>query len=298
MNESTLAKLSNETADAVTTISPSVVQVQGHRRPASGIVYANEIVLTTTRALGREDGLRVRTELGLSIDAELAGWDPATSLAVLRVPGLRSSLAVIAQTQPRVGHLAIAVARSWSNAVTASFGIVAVIGGPLRTGRGLAIDQVIRTTAPMHDGFAGGAFIDTSGRIVGVATATKIRDLGVIIPASIAWKTAASVLEHGSPKRAFLGIAGQPVRLTERQRGPDVPEHGVVIVSVQAGSPADAAGLLVGDVLLEFDGQSIESPEDLLELLVGDRIGRAAKVRVLRGSEVKDAAVTVGERLT
>jgi S1-C subfamily serine protease len=204
----------------------------------------------------------------------------------------------MAQTQPRVGHLAIAVARSWSNAVTASFGIVAVIGGPLRTGRGLAIDQVIRTTAPMHDGFAGGAFIDTSGRIVGVATATKIRDLGVIIPASIAWKTAASILEHGSPKRAYLGIAGQPVRLTERQRGADVPEHGVVIVSVQPGSPADAAGLLVGDVLLEFDGQSIESPEDLLELLVGDRIGRAARVRVLRGGEVTEAAITVGERRT
>jgi S1-C subfamily serine protease len=72
----------------------------------------------------------------------------------------------------------------------------------------------------------------------------------------------------------------------------------VVIVSVQSGSPADAAGLLVGDVLLEFDGQSIESPEDLLELLLGDRIGRSAKVRVLRGGEVKDAAVTVGERLT
>lgn len=297
MNESTLAKLSNETADAVTTISPSVVQVQGHRRPASGIVYANEVVLTTTRALGREDGLRVRAEHGPSVDAELAGWDPATSLAVLRVPALRASPAAIAQTQPRVGHLAIAVARSWSNAVTASFGIVAVIGGPLRTGRGLAIDQVIRTTAPMHDGFAGGAFIDTSGRIVGIATSTKIRDLGVIIPASIAWKTAASILEHGSPKRAYLGIAGQPVRLTERQRGADVPEHGVVIVSVQSGSPADAAGLLVGDVLLEFDGQSIESPEDLLELLVGDRIGRAARVRVLRGGEVKDAAVTVGERL-
>src|SRR5882672_10514918 len=197
MSDSTLAKLSDEVADAVTTISPSVVQVQGHRRPASGIVYANEIVLTTTRALGREDGLRVRSEQGPTIDAELAGWDPATSLAVLRVPGLGASPAAIAQTQPRVGHLAIAVARSWSNAVTASFGIVAVIGGPLRTGRGLAIDQVIRTTAPMHDGFAGGAFIDTSGRIVGIATAASIRGLGVVIPASIAWKTAATVLKHG-----------------------------------------------------------------------------------------------------
>ncbi|PYQ35788.1 MAG: LuxR family transcriptional regulator, partial [Acidobacteria bacterium] len=112
MNESTLAKLSNEIADAVTMISPSVVQVQGHRRPASGIVYAKEIVLTTMRALGREDGLHVRTDQGPAIDAELAGWDPATTLAVLRVPGLAASPAAVAQTQPRVGHLAVAVARS------------------------------------------------------------------------------------------------------------------------------------------------------------------------------------------
>src|SRR3989441_5495413 len=293
-----LLSLSNQMADTVAAIAPSVVQVQGRRRPASGVVYAADVVLTTVRALGREDGLRVRTHDGRALDAELAGWDPATGLAVLRAASLGVASAAAAETPARVGHLAIAVARSWSNALTASAGIVSVIGGPLPTGRGRAIDQVIRTTAPMHDGFAGGAFVDTSGRIIGVATSTKIRDLGVIIPASIAWKTAANVLEHGSPKRAYLGIAGQPVRLTERQRGADVPEHGVVIVSVQSGSPADAAGLLVGDVLLDFDGQSIESPEDLLELLVGDRVGRAAKVRVLRGGVVKDASVTVGERLT
>ena len=96
---------------------------------------------------------------------------------------------------------------------------MSVIGGPLPTGRRRAIDQVIRTTAPMHDGFAGGAFLDTSGGLLGIATAAAIRGLGVVIPASIAWKTAATLLEHGSLKRGYLGLAGQPVALPESQRG-------------------------------------------------------------------------------
>src|SRR4029077_20860715 len=140
------------------------------------------------------------------------------------------------------------VARSWSNAVTASAGIVSVIGGPLPTGHGRAIDQVIRTTAPMHEGFAGGAFVDTAGRIVGIATAASIRGLGVVIPASIAWKTAATVLEHGSLKRGFLGLAGQPVALSENQQSAGGHEQALLVVGVTKGSPAALAGALVGDV--------------------------------------------------
>src|SRR5882672_584524 len=173
-----LSSFSNQLADAVSAATPSVVQVQGRRRPASGLVYADNVVLTTVRALGREDGLHVRRDDGATLDAELAGWDPTTSLAVLRVPGLAAPPIAPAASSPRVGHLAIAVARSWSNVVTASAGIVSVIGGPLPTGRHRAIDQVIRTTAPMHDGFAGGAFLDTSGGLVGIATSAEIRSLG------------------------------------------------------------------------------------------------------------------------
>ena len=92
--------------------------------------------LTTVRALGREDGLRVRTPDGRALDAELAGWDPTTNLAVLRAAGLELPPARLAAAPPRVGHLALAVARSWSNVLTASAGIVSVIGGPLPTGRG------------------------------------------------------------------------------------------------------------------------------------------------------------------
>src|SRR5437762_5194678 len=183
MTTDLLSSFSNQLADAVASASPSVVQVQGRRRPASGLVYADGVVLTTVRALGREDGLHVRRHDGQAFDAELAGWDPTTSLAVLRVAGLDAPAIKPAQDDARVGHLALAVARSWSNAVTASAGIVAVIGGPVPTGRRRAIDQVIRTSAPMHHGFAGGAVVATAGDPIGVARAAGLPGRGVIIPA-------------------------------------------------------------------------------------------------------------------
>src|SRR5438477_3871515 len=229
MNE--LQTLSNQFADVVSSIAPSVVQVQR----VSGVVYANDVVLTNARALGREDGLHVRTHDGRALDGQLHGGDPATGLALVRASGLNATAAKAAEEPARVGNLAIAVGRSWSNAVTASAGIVSVIGGPLRTGRGRSIDEVIRTTAPMHEGFAGGAFVDMNGNVIGIATAAEIRGLGVIIPATIAWKTAASLLEHGKIRRGYLGIAGQPVHLTDDQPA-------LLIVDVRPDSPAAIAG--------------------------------------------------------
>jgi S1-C subfamily serine protease len=259
-------------------------------------VYQDNIVLTTTRALGREEGLRVRRPDGTEFDAELVGWDPASSLAVLRADRLGVAPIAASKESPRVGHLALALARSWSNALTASAGIVAVIGGPLRTGRRRSIAEVLRTTAPMHGGFAGGAFVDVEGRLTGIATASEIRGLGVVIPASIALTTAAAVLEHGKLKRGYLGIAGQPVSLAEGQSPERERESALLVVAVTSGSPAAAAGVLVGDVMLTFDGKPVQSPEDLLDLLVGDRVGRAVPVRILRGRESVDLSVTVGER--
>jgi serine protease DegQ len=296
MTIESLTALSNSLADAVSAVAPSVVQVQGRRRPASGIVYADNVVVTMVRALGREDGLHVRRHDGQTLDAELIGWDPTTGLAVLRASGLDTKALTPATAPARVGHLALAVARSWSNAVTASSGIVSVIGGPLRTGRRRAIDQVLRTTAPMHDGFAGGAFVDLSGGLVGVSTSTEIRGTSVVIPVSIAWQTAATVLEHGHLKRGYLGIAGQPVQLAEHQRAVIGRDEGLLVMAVTTGGPAAAAGVVVGDVLLELDGRAIKSPEDLLDLLVGDLVGRQATLRLLRGGTATDVAVTIGER--
>ena len=291
-----LTSFSNQLADVVAQAAPSVVQVQGRRRPASGLVYADGVVLTTVRAVGRDDGVRVRTHDGGVLDAELAGWDPTTNLALLRVAGLTARPLSPAEAPARVGQLALAVARSWSNSVTASVGLVSVIGGPLPTGRRRAIDEVIRTSAPMHDGFSGGAFLGADGRLAGVTTAAAIRGLGVVIPAGIAWRTAATLLEHGSLKRGYLGIAGQPVALAEAQHAQTGRERGLLVVGVTSGSPAAAGGVLVGDVVLDFDGEAVIAPEDLVDRLVGDRVGKPVRVRVLRGGTPLELTVVVGER--
>ena len=288
-------ELSNHIAELVARVAPSVVQVEGQGRPASGLVYGDDVVITTARAVGESEHPRVRAAGGEAIDAEIAGWDPATRLVVLKAPGLQLP-AVTAGELPRVGEMAIALARSWSNAITATAGLVSVIGGPLRTGRRRAIEQVIRTSAPMHEGFAGGALLGTDGRLLGVTTAASIRGFGVVIPAGLAWSTAAEVLRRGTLKRGYLGIAAQPARVSERQKGAAGVDRALLVVDVKPGTPADEAGLLVGDLLLSVDGRALSSPDELFDLLVGDRVGKSVGARVLRGGVVTDLAVTAAER--
>jgi S1-C subfamily serine protease len=296
MSNASALNLSNALAEAVDAAAPSVVQVQGQRRAVSGVVFAPDAVVTTARALGRDGGARVRAADGRTIDAEVAGWDPSTNLVALRVPGLGLTPAHVSNTDARVGSLALALARSFSNSITASLGIVSIVGGPLPTGRGRAIDHVIRTTAPMHDGFAGGAFVDAESHLIGISTAAEIRGLAVVIPAAIAISAVQTVLARGTTKRGYLGVGGQPVGLGEAQAAAAGRDRALLIVNVAASSPAAAAGLLVGDLVLAIDDRAIDSAEELLDYLWTVGVGRAVRLRVLRGSESRDVAVTAAER--
>jgi S1-C subfamily serine protease len=294
--DTTLASFSDELAARTARLAPAVVQVLGARRPASGVVHGADTVITTARAIGREDGLRIRLGDDTLVDAGLAGWDPATGLALLRTQGAPDlQPAEPARMEPRTGEVVLALARSWSNAITASTGIVAVVGGPLTTGRRRQIRRVIRVTAPMHEGFAGGAVYDASGRLTGVATAAVIRGFGVVIPASIAWESAAQVLTSGTPRRGFVGLGVQSVELAAGQ-GPAGRERALLVVNVAPESPAAAAGLLVGDLLLDLDGHQTTSPDDLLELLTAQRIGQTVPAHTLRGDAVREVQITVGAR--
>jgi S1-C subfamily serine protease len=296
MENLTLTTFSNELADLADAGAASVVQVLGAERPASGVVHGADTIVTTARAIGREDGLRVRIGGAEPSEAEFVGWDPATNIAVLRTSSaINIQSPVIAEAEPRPGQIVLALARSWSNAVTASAGIVAVVGGPLRTGRRRQISRVIRITAPMHDGFAGGALYDVSGRLTGLTTAAAIRGFGVAIPASIAWASAAKVLTAGTPRRGFIGLALQSVDLPAAQR-PDGRERALLVLAITPGSPAEAAGLIVGDVLVDFDGQPTESPDALLDLLTGDRVDRTVVARTLRGGALRDVQIGIVER--
>jgi len=296
MSEPSAATFSRELAEAVDAAAPSVIQVQGRRWPVSGVAFAPEAVVTTARGIDRQGAARVRTPDGRVIDAEVAGWDVATNLVVLRVPGGTLTAARVTADPMRVGSLALALARSMSNVVTASLGVVSIVGGPLRTGRGRGIEQVIRTTAPMHEGFAGGAFVDVTGALAGIPTGSEIRGLAVVIPASIALATAGTLLTRGSTKRAYLGLGGQAVALGDEQAAIAGRDRALLVVQTSAGSPAAAAGVLVGDVVVAVDGQPIDSAETLLEYLWTVEAGRAVVLRVLRGADARDVTVTSTDR--
>jgi S1-C subfamily serine protease len=290
-----LMNLSTQIADVVETVSPAVVQVRARGRAASGLVYGADLVLTTGRVIGRDEHPDVRLADGRLLNADVVGWDPASRLALLRAPGL--DLPPLSPgALPRVGNLALALGRSLSNAITVTAGLVSVIGGPLRTGPRREIAQVIRTSAPMHDGFAGGALVGADGALLGIATSAAIRGLGVVIPADIAWAAAAEIVKRGDLKRGYVGIAAQPVSIPEKQRAAGAGAEALLVVAIKDGSPAAQAGLLVGDVLVSLDGVALASPEDLLDLLVGDRVGRPVALRVLRGGSLVDVNVTVAER--
>jgi len=296
MATSTLASLSNDLAELTAAGAGSVVQVGAGRRPASGVVHGPDTIITTARAVGREDGLQVRLPDDTTVSAELVGWDPSNGVALLRTQspiGLTAPMP--SHDQPRTGELAIALARSWSNAITASTGVVAVVGGPLRTGRRRQLERVIRITAPLHDGFAGGAVLDASGALLGIATAAHIRGYAVVIPASIAWAAASQLLVSGTPRRGYIGVAVQPVEIPASQR-PAGHDRALLVVGVSAAGPADAAGVNVGDLILDVDGKPAASAEDLLDALSAHGVGQTVVLNTLRGGTAREARIVIGDR--
>jgi S1-C subfamily serine protease len=194
-----LTDTSTQFADLVEAIAPSVVQVRAGGRAASGIVYQPGLVLTTGRVVGRDEHPEVRGSDNRSVNAELAGWDPASRLVLLSVPELAApsaggSAARHAPSRGRrngAGTCARGQHRDRDRAIAeqqrdrASAGIVAIIGGPLPTGPRRQLDRVIRISAPLHDGFAGGAVVGADGSLTGIATAAAIRGLTVVIPPTL-----------------------------------------------------------------------------------------------------------------
>ena len=281
-------------AAAIDRAAASVIQVQGHRRAAAGIVFAPDLILAPAAALD-DDVAMVRTGDGSTHEASVLGRAFSAGLAVARVSG--AALAPLETApDPRVGHLAVAVGRTWSGAVMATVTNVAVIGGPLRTGRSSQLERVIRVAQPPHGALTGGALIDGTGRVLGVLTGRAIRGTTVVIPAALAWAIGQDIAARGGTKQGFLGISSSAVKLPAGQRGDRDQSEGLLVSAVVDAGPAAAAGVLVGDVILAFDGKHVGDPETLLTLLRGDRVPRQAGLTVLRGGKAQELAVTVRER--
>ncbi len=197
----------------------------------------------------------------------------------------------------RVGQLVMALGMP-GPAVTAALGVVSAVGGEWQTWHGGRIDQFVRLDIAIYDGFSGGAAIDAGGRLVGINSSGLARASAMTIPLATVERVAEQLLASGRVRRGYIGLGVQPVRLPAGV----VAAHGLaagtglIVVSIEEGGPAHAAGVSLGDVVVACEGRSASDPADLLAALTGERIGTPITLRILRGGAPSDIVVTVGER--
>lgn len=295
----TLKAFSDALAAIVEAVGPAVVRVEARRRlPGSGIIWsADGVIVTAHHVVERDENIRVGLSDGSTVAAELVGRDPTTDLAVVRVEATGLPTPTWAGIDGlRVGHLVLALGRP-GRTVQATLGIVSALSEKeWRTPMGGPVDRYLQTDVVMYPGFSGGPLVDVSGRVLGVNTSALLRGVSLTLPTPTVGRVVETLLAHGRVRRGYLGVGAQPVRLPAalgRQLG---QETGVLVVSVEPGSPAERAGLVLGDTIVTLDGQAVRHLDDLLALLSGDRIGRSVPVRIVRAGQVQELTVVIGER--
>lgn len=298
MASEVLTAFSDALASAVETAGPSIVRVEGRRRlPATGVVWsADGLIVTAHHVVERDDNIGIGLADGRTVTATLVGRDPTTDLALLRAPiqGLTAPSWVDGSAL-KVGHMALALGRP-GQSVMATLGIVSALKKEWRTPAGGQFDYYLQTDALMYPGFSGGPLVDVSGRFLGLNTSAMLRDVTLTIPAGTIRRVAEALAAHGRVKRGYLGVGAQTVRLPKAVAEQVGQSTGLLLGSVEADSPAERSGLFMGDTLLSLDGQGTADLDDLLALLTGDRVGKTVPARILRGGQVTEVKVTVGEQ--
>jgi S1-C subfamily serine protease len=297
---STLAAFSGELAQRVAAVAPGLVAVHGRRGPsASGFIWRKDAVVTAEETLESDEEITVTAADGQERKATLAGRDPSTDVAVLRVEGLDAvvPLAPAAADDLSAGHLALAAGRRAEGPI-AHLGAVAVAGGPWRSMRGGRIDRFLRLDLRLDARGEGGVLVDLrDGRVFGMAVHGPRRSV-LAIPAATIERVAERLLAEGRIARGYLGLGLQPVRLDEgvaRALDLAVP-RALMVVSVDPDGPGRRAGVVQGDVVAAWDGEPVRRVRDVFERLGPDSIGRPAALTLVRAGARAAAEVSVVER--
>lgn len=255
---------------------------------ASGVIITPDgYVVTNSHVVEGADVLEVRLADGSSYAAELIGQDPATDLAMLRVSGSGLSIARLGDSDKlRVGQLAIAIGNplGFQNTVTA--GVISALGRSLHSRTGRLIENIIQTDAALNPGNSGGPLVDSRGLVVGINTAIIQFAQGICfaIPVNTVRWVASSLIREGKVTRGYLGIAGQTVPLPVRivRHFQLKQDTAVQVVSVTSNSPASAAGLREGDVIIALGQNPVTSVYDIHRLLTKEVIGKRLEIVLLR----------------
>jgi S1-C subfamily serine protease len=290
-----LAKLNEDIRSVVAKAGDSVVEVVARRRgPSSGVAWPGDgLVVTALHTVEEDEGIEIRTSRGESFPAEIAGRDPSTGIALLKAN--RGSFAIPAwgdTAKLEAGEVLVLVASS-SHGPRVSLTTASVVGAEWTTDQGGRIDRYIETDARLFHGFSGSLLLGADGRALALATAGLRRRTPLAIPVETLRRVVEKLQKHGEVRRGFLGITTYPIRLPDSVK---TQRAGLLVLSVQSGSPAEKAGLFLGDVLLAVEGRSVDSPAILFSLLGEERIGKALDARILRTGKEESVSVVVGTR--
>jgi len=310
---------SRAVTSAVEKIRPSVVNIEVHqslraRRAApqerhgggSGFLFTPDgLILTNSHVVHDASRVEVTLADGRHLPARTIGDDPATDLAVIQIDapageGRNLVAAALGDSQRlRVGQLVIAMGSPYGFQSTVTAGVVSALGRSLRSYSGRLIEDVIQTDASLNPGNSGGPLVASDGRVVGVNTATILPAQGLCFAIGIntAKFVAGRLLRDGRIQRSYIGVAAQTVPLHRRiVRYYDLPhETGVVVLSVEAHSPASRAGLREGDVIVAVGDQAVAGVDDLHRVLSDTRAGAKTEVSLIRGTEKLRIAIVPEE---
>ncbi len=288
-----LQTLSDSMAGAVETAGRSTVKVAARRRmPASGVIWsADGIIVTSHHVVEMDENIKIGLPDGKTVSATLVGRDPNTDVAVLRadvgdltVPNWAASESV------RVGHLALAVGRPGDD-LQATLGVISALMHHKDENKFFAQTDVV-----MYPGFSGGPLVSASGDVIGINSSGLMHGVSLTIQTSTIQYVVENLLKHGKMRRGYLGVGVQPARLSEALAGSLGQKSGALIVSVEAGSPAEKAGLFMGDTIVALGSSTVGDMEDLLGALSSTQIGATIATKIVRGGQVQDVPVTIGER--
>jgi S1-C subfamily serine protease len=295
-----LIELSNTLAQVTIRAAAGIVAVHTEARgSSSGVVWRPGVIVTSEHALRRDEEIQVTLPNGSVAPATLAGRDPSTDVAVLKCAEADMSVPEFGDvTALKPGSLTLVVGRTRVSGPVAAFGIVSLVTSERRTWTGASLTPYIRLDIGLQPTAVGGAVIDAYGNIVGIATPRFGRFGSIVVPAPAINKITDTLLKEGRIPHGYLGVGLQPLRLPNalRETLQRTEKTAVIVLEVLPDSPADKAGLVVGDILVSFGGHPVTRPEDVHSLLAEGAIGKSLELKLVRGGSVQQTSIVVSER--
>ena len=288
-----LDQISTLFADRVAAVAPCVVAIGTGRRHASGILWRPDVVVASAQTLSDRADFTLR-RAGAEFTAKLAGRDPGTNVAALRLAAPIEAALPSAAPAPRVGSLVVAVGADDTGAPTGRLAMVHATGPAWHSQAGGRIDALLRLDVRLGAD-EGGPVLDAAGRLLGMSTAGP-RRRALAIPAATIDRVLDPLLAEGRVARGWLGVGLQPVMVPETLRAAAGQDSGMMVMSLAAGGPAAAAGVLPGDILLDLDGTPVRRMRALAAAMGPEAIGKSVALRLLRAGAVQTLAVTIAAR--